>query len=1086
MKSFEGYIKNRLTEIVNSPEIRNNVSLIIFKGFTNYALEIIKEMAHKLHYGDFIPNTNPLDIYELSNNAREFLIQLMSSKEKTMICIYEQYLSVADTLNAGLTITDRKIIIVDNNVFSEFYPAVIPMEKLKLLSEYFDSESYKISENIEKYTYYYSYAEQISTDFYAIKYIEKNIDGSVTLFEFINTVDTLNDTSASNINHEIEFENMSPKMWDYLWKIQCGKEIKTPRIVCDEKDLETTTLLSVVSFLYALDVNYSIEKHSEFEEIINNTRTFMPVLKRLHGINSEFRKLNFYKSPISSNETVEISQESIISDIVTQSEKALKGDKSFSNYFITAPTGSGKSLLFQLPAIFLAEEYKAVTIVVTPLIALMKDQVSNLEAKGIHCATFLNSTISYEEREYRSAQIKNGEKSLLYLAPELLLSCPINTLLGERKLGLFVVDEAHTVTSWGRDFRVDYWFLGDYLNRSKKSGFIFPVMCLTATAIYGGKFDVVNETITMLGLHRTKVFLGDVKRTNIKFDIRNFDRGTDTGTYEEVKLKHTSKTIIDYVNCGEKTLVYCPYATQVNELLRQTNNEHRNKIGIYHGQLNSFQKNYYQDNFQKGNSTVMICTKAYGMGIDVKDIKHCYHFAPTGNLSDYIQEIGRIARDSQITGVARIDYSPQDVRYIRVLRGISGLKQFQLKEIIRKLYNIYAVKNHRNLLISPDVFSYMFDDVSLENKVKNGLLLISKDLEEKYGFPVINVRPKTMFTTSYVCVAPDAEKSFVAKYCDKIKRIDSDSPRFIKNSKYGCTDTKVKNAGKIYEVQMSKIWEDEFSELTFADFKRRFFEGVLFSKDEKKQFWPRIKLVIKYKKSFQDTYRTFKLIIEKMVNVFTELKENSGFFEYEEFRIKFKNIISNTDFSFNAEFIRLLFEMFVIQVTTKTNGFENKDNLTFIQKRSGNDYTNPTFRIIGNKHLYLRSNLLRLLSHCEPNTSDNRYISFIPIQNDNQSGILKLLSVLELLDLASYELKGGSKVEIFVRINDPMKLRYLANERYTNNLLRQIEKRHRDETNIVTKFFQTNMSSNERWEFIENYFLGRDEYITEKLGITEE
>lgn len=951
------------------------------------------------------------------------------------------------------------------------------------MNEYFDSDSCIIPNGIENFTYYYSYADQITNDFFAIKYIEKSNDKNMAVIDFFKTVKSI---TPLNVNQEIEFEIMSQKMWDYILGIQCGEACRTPKILCKEKDLETNLLLSLVSFLSALNIQFNIEKHSEFEEITNNNRSFTALLRRLHGSDSKFRNIKFYKSPIVSNETIEISQEAIISDIIAQSEKSLNGYQSFNNYFITAPTGAGKSLLFQLPAIYLAEEYKAVTIVVTPLIALMKDQVSNLEKKGINCATFLNSTISYDEREYRSAQIKNGEKSLVYLAPELLLSCPIETLLGERKLGLFVVDEAHTVTSWGKDFRVDYWFLGDYLNKSKKLDLNFPVLCLTATAIYGGKFDVVNETITMLGLQRTKILLGDVKRSNIKFDIKKFDKGSETGTYEQVKLKHTADTISEYVNCGEKTLIYCPYTTQVTELFRQTKNEHKDKVGIYHGQLNSYQKNYNQDNFQNGNLTVMICTKAYGMGIDVKDIKHCYHFAPTGNLSDYVQEIGRIARNPQIEGIARIDYSPKDVGYIRALHGISGLKQYQLKEIIRKLYNIYAVKNHRNLLISPDVFSYIFDDNSLENKVKNGLLLISKDLEIKYGFPVINVRPKTMFTTSYVCVAPDAEKSFIQKYGDKIKRIDNDSPRFVKNSKYGCSNTKVMNAGKIYEVQMSKIWEDEFSELTFADFKRRFFDGILFSQDENKQFWPRIKLVIKYINTFQDTYNTFQTIIEKIIIVFSELKENSGFFEYEEFRLKFKDVLSDADFSFNPEFIKLLFEMFIIQVTATTNSVENKDKLAFIQKKTNKDSDKTTYRIIGNNHLYLRLNLLRLLSQCTPNTNDNRYITFIPAQSGNESNIRKLLCILELLDLASYELRGGSKVEIFVRINDPMKLRYLANGNYSNNLLKQLEKNHRYETKIINKFFQTDMSSNERWKLIENYFLGRDEYIDEKLGIADD
>ena len=120
----------------------------------------------------------------------------------------------------------------------------------------------------------------------------------------------------------------------------------------------------------------------------------------------------------------------------------------------------------------------------------------------MHCATFLNSNVSHEEREERLNAIHKGEKSILYIAPEMLLTTSLETLLGGRRLGLFVVDEAHTVTSWGRDFRADYWFMGDYLERQRKNGLHFPVLCLTATAVFGGRDDVVQDTISTLGLNQ--------------------------------------------------------------------------------------------------------------------------------------------------------------------------------------------------------------------------------------------------------------------------------------------------------------------------------------------------------------------------------------------------------------------------------------------------------------------------------------------------------------------------------------------------------------------------------------------------------
>lgn len=127
-------------------------------------------------------------------------------------------------------------------------------------------------------------------------------------------------------------------------------------------------------------------------------------------------------------------------------------------------------------------------------------------------ATCINSSISYEARQQRINEIRSGKKSIVYLAPELLLATGLQTLLGKRKIALLVIDEAHTVTSWGRDFRSDYWFLGDFLKSAKKNGYAFPVLCLTATAVYTGVDDVVNDTIAELDLNNPILHLGNVKR----------------------------------------------------------------------------------------------------------------------------------------------------------------------------------------------------------------------------------------------------------------------------------------------------------------------------------------------------------------------------------------------------------------------------------------------------------------------------------------------------------------------------------------------------------------------------------------------
>lgn len=1067
MNTYKEYLISRLNVIRSE---HDNNSMLVFKGFADYSLDIITDWAAEIKCECIIPSL-PLDVDNIYENAKNFLVQLITCKAPVLVCLYEQYLSVADTLNTDVSLTDRNIVIIDNNLFFGMYPTVISNDKKAALYSYFKSDERSIPKEIEACTHFYSDSEILCGDVYGIKYIEKTPNNKynvIPLFE----KDEQETQYSSYPENEIEI--FSSEMQQCIIDVQNGNSCNDLTIVCSENNAGAGLIEPFVSLLRFIGINAAVKQYDAFESIKKQTRTFLPVLQRLHGESAAFRMLSFYKSPQKSNETIEISQEAVIADIVSQCEKAVSGDKMYKNYFITAPTGAGKSLLFQLPAIYLAEEYKAVTIVVSPLIALMRDQVENLEQKGVTHAAFLNSSLSYSEREQISAQIKKGEKSIVYLAPELLLSCPLNTLLGDRKLGLFVVDEAHTVTSWGRDFRVDYWFLGDYLAGARRNGYNCPILCLTATAVFGGKDDVVTETAESLGMQHTQILLGDVKRKNITFDIRRFEIGDKKGSFEDLKLEHTVKAIEEFVEKGEKTLVYCPYTTQVGEITRRVTSSYADKVAMYHGKLNNNQKNLYQDAFRTGKRTVMICTKAYGMGIDVKDIANCYHFAPTGNLADYIQEIGRIARDPKIHGTARIDYSPIDIRYVRILYGLSRLKQFQLKEIMRKLYNIYAVKNHRNLIISPEVFGYLFTEDDIDNKVKNGLLLIEKDLESKYGFPVIKVRPKNMFTKSFVCVSPEIEKQFTKKYSAFIRRV-AERTTSEKGSYNVFNNTTTFDVGNIYEVDMAQIWEQEFSELTFADFKRKFFEGSLFASGTAKNFWPRVRLSVKYKRSFDEVTALTEVLLDKLIQTFGALKEEKGMFEYERFEEKFFELAQGMPINIAKEYLKLIFEMFVIEVTANSAVRRQTDKLAFLQSKSGAHAGDAKlYRVVGNNYYYLKTNFIRILTEYKPWGKDNSYVSYVLPQGEgSRSNMSKILSMLELLDLASYEIKGGTKVEIFVRINDPVKLSYLANGKYSNNILSELARRQKDATQLVNDFFTAELSSDERWQLIENYFLGR-------------
>ena len=183
----------------------------------------------------------------------------------------------------------------------------------------------------------------------------------------------------------------------------------------------------------------------------------------------------------------------------------------------------------------------------------MVDQVDSLKKMGIGFCDYINSDLPFIEREIIIERVKSGEISILYLSPELLLSYDIRAFIGERKLGLLVIDEAHLVTTWGRDFRVDYWYLGNYLKKMRKyTDYSFCVFALTATAVYSGKNDTVFDTIDSLNLELPVIRLGDVKREDIIFKIRAFSY---TGNHELKKIDKTKEVIMGYLDSNEKALV---------------------------------------------------------------------------------------------------------------------------------------------------------------------------------------------------------------------------------------------------------------------------------------------------------------------------------------------------------------------------------------------------------------------------------------------------------------------------------------------------------------------------------------------------
>ena len=807
---------------------------------------------------------------------------------------------------------------------------------------------------------------------------------------------------------------------------------------------------------------------------------FLPLLREHWGAPADFRELQFYDNPSLSKETVPVSQGSLIGEIVDQCEQAMEGETSFRDIFITAPTGAGKSLLFQLPALYLAEKYALVTIVVTPLIALMHDQVAQLESeRGVTCATYLDSKLTFEERQHRIEQIRAGEKSILYLAPELLLATGLRPIIGDRPVGLMVIDEAHTVTTWGRDFRPDYWFLGDFLRSAKREGRCFPVLCLTATAVYTGADDVVNETISELGLHHPVLHLGCVKRENILFDINLRERADQERTSEELKIEAIVRRIQTYVAKRQRFLVYCPFKPHVDAVYAALPAQTKSWVRRYYSgdRISDTERRMAEADYRCGRALGLVCTKAFGMGVDVSDIQHIIHFAPSGSLADYVQEIGRAARDQTLVGVAHMDFYQGDIRYARALSSMSETKQYQLKGMLKKLCDVYDVRRHRNLLVSSESFAYLFKEQDLDNKVKNGLLMLAKDLKYKYGFPVLIVRPQAMLTTNYVNVPPALEKEFLRQFGDYAQPMGTVPDRVISSRRQGASDTRVHNVGSIYRVRIGDLWQSRFADQTFAAFKFRFFQEGILKGGSDSRLSPRIRAAVNYHGPFQEIVELVTGLLENIQTVldgFEQAEKKS--FDEKSFRDSLNALRPGRELSQTQT--ALLLDMFTLTASEKAKYTTSRRLVKILQLRSKPGEGGHEYIIRGT---LMKDYLLRLLHQCTPNYED-RYQAFVPIGQTDAISILPILKLIEILELASYELRGGEKSEIFIRINDPYKLRRLAEGNYSNAILQEVVRRHRASQKLLQDFFTTDLSDEERWDLIEDHFLGREEDVAALLA----
>ncbi len=1072
------------------------MKLFIYKGFDVPFLEAIQTPPLI-----DIPIERKKNVLEYDKAIRKQLdIALISMGENACNWVtYEEYSLVKKRVDDAIAEDGLEVVVYRNNLYPDYYPIEFDIaEELsrEIISTINGDSNATQSELCQSYLaiynslvdadgvlygsfYNYEYYEDDTInviDYYPQNYsVEKNeelCDYDIFLNEDIETY--LRDLS-SIIRLQPKVISIKSTNGDLSRRIQ-----KTLQAFCLKQGIR------LIECRESPHRNRELE--FELESIAKNDI-------RIEGFQS-FRTIKFYKNPDIDKEVIEISQSEIIQEIIIQAENAYnyeRGD-SYRDIFITASTGAGKSVMFQIPAVYLAKKHKKLTIIIEPVKALMQDQKEKLNKAGyMRVEAFNSDLITQVEKEAVLERIKQGEVDLLYLSPETLLSYSIETIIGDREIGLVIVDEAHIVTTWGVGFRPDYWYLGGYLNRlrnkiqthkgMKHKIYHFPICAFTATAINGGVDDSVSDTIISLYMENPIKYLGYVRRDDIKFEITHPGTGLKLPMpeYEAEKCKALDYRIQKWLSNGEKTIVYFPYASLARDAsmgLKEFAGITKDKrIGTYTGRninelsIEAFNEKKRQtfDGFRKGTTPIMLATKAFGMGVDVNDVNNVYHYAVSGNLSDYVQEIGRAARNPIMWGKAITDFFYNDMTFMKVLFGMSQIKQFQIKKVLEGIYDTYkSKKGARSFLISPEAFTYIFNGKNEEaciNKLKTCLLMLEKDFYDKYNFKVLISRPQSVFTKAFICIDRDKESEVLAsdygQYMDFVAR-----GRYQEKQPDG---TLLSDTGDIYRLDLKSIWESFYPNISFPQFKYWYFNANSVSPD-KVDIMPSIRNNIAPRQRVTIEARRDLLLSELRELILQDFEYIANTL-YKEFKRQYFT---------TEEFARVIREKYgITKARIIANSlFDLVDPDSRCVKHRGGDSSAKMSHSLSNGNFkefmrrpIIRSKIMQNIARTQETASYIGYISLA--SDDNSTTSLKLLSIF---DYITYEVAGGEEPEIFIRLNDPNKVQsiVLGNTFYSNNYVSRAKQKHDRDVAVLLRFFNDLKNDEERWNYIEDYFLGYD------------
>lgn len=351
------------------------------------------------------------------------------------------------------------------------------------------------------------------------------------------------------------------------------------------------------------------------------------------------------------------------------------------------PTGTGKSLCYQIPALSRFSRTGALTVVISPLVALMEDQVKGLRQRHIDCCAAINGLLSMPERADVLERVRLGDVGILLIAPEQLRNRSVKKVLAQREIGAWVFDEAHCLSKWGQDFRTDYRYVARFIRENQEAApdkTLPLIQCLTATAKPEVVADIVGHFRDKLDIE-LQVLDGGAGRDNLSFDVIQTSPGE--------KFSQVAWLIADALP-PEQTggaIAYCATRKQTEELAQFLRDKGLT-AAPYHARLPPETKKETQKAFIDGELRVIAATNAFGMGIDKPDVRLVVHADIPGSLENYLQEAGRAGRDRQAARCVLL-YGADDVERQHNMSSSSRLKQHEIQSVLRALRRLRGKKN---------------------------------------------------------------------------------------------------------------------------------------------------------------------------------------------------------------------------------------------------------------------------------------------------------------------------------------------------------------------------------------------------------